>query len=207
MIRKTILAFSFLLASLYASAQHEVGTITVKPYAGLSFASMFNGDLDFRRGLAVGVDVEKRLASWFSVSGGLAYAPLGGKYQNGGENDFIWKHDYLSIPITANFYAVKGLAFKAGLQPGFCIRNHQESLGNSTLIMKTMDGDIKSYDLSVPVAISYEFRNVVLDVRWNIGIIDIGSSDPWKGSANMSNSHLSGANFAYVFTIGYQFEL
>ncbi len=207
MLRKTFWTFCLFLTSLCATAQHEVGVTTIKPYAGISFASMFNGDLDFRRGLAVGVDVEKRLASWFSVSGGLAYAPLGGKYKNGGQNDFVWKHDYLTIPVTANFYVVKGLAFKAGLQPGFCIRNRQESIGNSTLVMKTMDGDLKSYDLSVPVAISYELCNIVLDVRWNIGIMDIGSSDPWKGSVYMSNSHLSGANFAYVFTIGYQFEL
>lgn len=207
MRRKAFLSTCFLLASLCSFAQHEIGVTTVKPYLGLSYAAMFNGDLDFRSGIAAGVDVEKRLASWFSVSGGVAYAPLGGKYQAGGEGDFIWKHDYLTLPVTANFYPVKGLAFKVGLQPGICIRNYQESIGNSTLTMKTMDGDLKAFDLSVPVAISYELYNVVLDVRWNIGITDVGTNSPWSGSTNMYNSHLGGANLAYVFTIGYQFEL
>lgn len=207
MIRKNILALCLLLLTLGASAQHAVGVTTIKPYIGLSYASMFNGDLDFRNAIAVGVDVEKRLAKWFAVSGGLAYAPLGGKYINGDNRSFIWKHDYITLPVTANFYPLRGLAFKVGLQPGLSVRNHQEGLNYGFPSSKTMEGDVKPFDLAVPVAISYELYNVVVDVRWNIGVMDIGKSDPWSGDFYMNNSHLSGANFAYQFSIGYQFEL
>uniref|UniRef100_A0AB33IYW5 Outer membrane protein beta-barrel domain-containing protein n=1 Tax=Prevotella sp. GTC17254 TaxID=3236794 RepID=A0AB33IYW5_9BACT len=207
MRHKIILAICLLLTSVGTFAQHAIGVTTIKPYVGLSYAAMFNGDLDFRKGMAVGVDLEKRIAKWFSVSAGAAYAPLGGEYHDSDDKSFIWKHDYLTFPVTANFYPVKGLAFRTGLQAGISIRNRQESIGNNTLMMKEMEGDLKPYDLSIPVAISYELYNIVLDVRWNIGITDVGSSNPWTGNYNMHNSHLGGANFAYVFTIGYQFEL
>lgn len=207
MLQKKLLLFAFLFAPLCAVAQHSVGTTTIKPYVGLSYASMFNGDLDFRRGLTVGVDMEKRLAKWFAVSAGAAYAPLGGKYNYNNGTGFIWKHDYLTIPITANFYPVKGLAFKVGLQPGISIRSREESLDNKFLLQKDMKGDVKPFDLAIPVGISYELYNVVLDVRWNIGIMNIGESHPWEHNYHMYYSHLDGANFAYVFTLGYQFEL
>jgi len=207
MKHKIILAICFLFISVGSFAQHAVGVTTIKPYVGLSYASMFNSDLNFRKGMAVGVDLEKRVAKWFSVSVGAAYAPLGGEYNDSNGKSFIWKHDYLTFPITANFYPVKGLAFKTGLQPAISIRNRQESIGNSFLMMKDMEGNLKSYDLSIPVAISYELYNIVLDVRWNIGIMDIGSSNPWTNHYDMYNSHLEGANFAYLFTLGYQFEL
>ena len=197
MMRKYLFAIILSGISLYSMAQHAVGVTTVKPYVGLSYAAMFNGDLDFRRGVAVGIDLEKRLAKWFAVSGGLAYAPLGGRY-----ND-----SYITMPITANFYPVRGLAFKVGLQPGLSIGNRQEGTGNSMIVMRDMDGDVKSYDLAAPVAVSYELYNIVLDVRWNIGLMSVGSSNPWRGSSSMHDSHLSGANFAYQFTIGYQFEM
>lgn len=207
MMRKYLFAIILSGISLYSMAQHAVGITTVKPYVGLSYAAMFNGDLDFRKGLAVGIDLEKRLAKWFAVSGGLAYAPLGGRYNDSYSTSFIWKHDYITMPITANFYPVRGLAFKVGLQPGLSIANRQEGTGNSMIVMRDMDGDMKSYDLAAPVAVSYELYNIVLDVRWNIGLISVGSSNPWRGSSSMHDSHLGGANFAYQFTIGYQFEM
>lgn len=206
MIRRKLALLCFVLAPLLASAQHEVGVKTVKPYVGLSYAAMFNGDLDFRKAMTVGVDLEKRLAKWFSVSAGLAYAPLGGKCI---DNDygFVWKHDYLTVPVTANFYPLRGLAFKVGLQPGISIRNIQEKPGyKNNSVSQNMQGDFKPFDLAVPVGISYELYNVVLDVRWNIGVTSVGRSDPWAGNYYMNDSHLRGANFAYVFTIGYQFE-
>lgn len=49
--------------------------------------------------------------------------------------------------------------------------------------------------------------NVVLEVRWNIGITSDGKSDPWRGDIYLNSSHLGGANMAYLFTLGYQFEM
>ena len=35
--------------------------------------------------------------------------------------EFSYRLNYLNIPILANFYVTKGLALKAGIQPGFLI--------------------------------------------------------------------------------------
>ena len=65
---KYIYTFLFLFLSIHSVAQHKVGGMTFKPYVGYSFASMFNGDLDFRKSVMAGVDIEKRYLKHLSVS-------------------------------------------------------------------------------------------------------------------------------------------
>ena len=59
------------------------------------------------------------------------------------------------------FMAVASFAIKAGVQPGF---NVQKKEGDEKL------DDVKGFALSVPVGLSYEFANVVLDARYNWGL-------------------------------------
>ena len=55
---------SFLLPfSMDSAAQHANGITTIKPYGGMSYAAMFNGDLDFKNSIMVGVDMEKCLSN------------------------------------------------------------------------------------------------------------------------------------------------
>ena len=75
------------------------------------------------------------------------------------------------------------------------------------MIDRNMEGQLNTFDLTIPVAISYELYNFVLDIRWNIGVTDTGSADAWKYDYHMVNSKLQGTNFSYVFSIGYQFDL
>lgn len=59
---------SFLLPfSMDSAAQHANGITTIKPYGGMSYAAMFNGDLDCRNSIMVGVDMKRRLLYiWFT---------------------------------------------------------------------------------------------------------------------------------------------
>ena len=205
-MKKIVLIAAFALNAMVIVAQTAPQRTTLKPFAGLSYAAMFNGDLDFRKAIVAGAEIERPLARWVTVSAGLVYSPQGGVYNSSGTS-FTWKHDYLNIPIMANFYPLKGLGLKVGLQPGISVFNRQEGQEGSTLVSRDMGGDVKPFDLAVPVGISYELFNVVLDVRWNIGVISVGKSDPWAGDIYMNNSHLGGANFAYQFTLGYKFDI
>ena len=203
---KYIYTFLFLFLSIHSVAQHKVGGMTFKPYVGYSLASMFNGDLDFRKSVMAGVDIEKRYFKHLSVSGGVNYAPMGGIYNSSGKDRFVWKHDYIAFPITANWYIFKGFALKTGIQPAISIRNRQESIDDPTMIDRNMEGQLNTFDLTIPVAISYELYKYVLDIRWNIGVTDTGSAEAWKHDYHMVNSKLQGTNFSYVFSIGYQFD-
>ena len=91
---------------------------------------------------------------------------------------------YLNIPILANVYVVKGLAVKVGVQPGFMI--DKDDAGDA----------VKTFDFSIPVGLSYEYANVVLDARYNWGVTkvaDLGDNSP--------------KNSVFQITLGYKFSL
>jgi len=55
---------SFLLTfSMNCAAQHANGVTTIKPCGGVSYAAMFNGDLDCKISIMAEVDMEKRLSN------------------------------------------------------------------------------------------------------------------------------------------------
>jgi hypothetical protein len=114
-----------------------------------------------RVGLAAGLEFEYGVAENFGLSAGVLYSMQGAKIDIVGNDKVTMKLDYINIPILANYYIVKGLAIKAGVQPGF---NVQKKLDDVKL------DDVKGFALSIPVGLSYEFSNVVLDARYNWGL-------------------------------------
>jgi hypothetical protein len=128
--------------------------------AGINLATMTKTtDSKMRVGLAAGLEFEYGVAENFGLSAGVLYSMQGVKSKTA---DVTMKLDYINIPVLANYYIVKGLAIKAGIQPGF---NVQKKIGDE----KITDG-VKSFYLSVPMGLSYEFSNVVLDARYNLGL-------------------------------------
>ena len=98
------------------------------------------------------------------------------------EGKATYKLDYINIPIMAQYYLIPGLAVKAGIQPGFnalkkigldgtlyqggVLGQNMRSVDESYKIGKN-DG-IKSFQFAIPVGLSYEYKNFVLDARYNI---------------------------------------
>ena len=180
---------AMMVATLGASAQNEVGQFTLKPMVGLNLASMTKAqNSKMRVGAAAGFEGEYGVAKNFGISAGLLYSMQGVK-SNGSMNinippygiinytgDATYKLDYLNIPILANFYIVKGLAIKAGIQPGFCVSKKLALKGTATFDGKPfavdsddkIDNGVKSFQFAIPVGISYEYEDFVLDARYNI---------------------------------------
>ena len=145
-----------MIAAVSANAQNETGQASIKPMAGINLATMTKyDDSKMRVGLAAGLEFEYGVADNFGISAGVLYSMQGVK-----ENTTV-KLDYINIPILANYYIAPGFAIKAGVQPGF---NVQKKEGDEKL------DDVKGFALSVPVGLSYEFANVVLDARYNLGL-------------------------------------
>ncbi len=191
--------------ALTANAQktlRDVGTFTVQPKVGLALGA-FSGaystgsktDTKMRTGFLAGVEGEYYVADWFSAAFGFNYAQQGWKISDDGGNSTT-KLDYMNIPIVANFYVAKGLALKAGIQVGFLMNAKQASVD-------IKDG-CKKVNFAIPVGISYEYADIVLDARYNIAVTKVNKDgDDW-GIFFLDASHRSDL---IQITLGYKFEL
>ena len=187
-MKKLLVMAAMVLSSVGAFAQYSAGDITIQPKIGLSIASV-GGDVDgdYKAGLAVGAEAEYHVSPLIGVSAGLLYSQQGFKVSENVEGVDIeakWKPAYLNIPILANFYVANGLALKAGVQPGFMVGKDDMP-----------DEVLKTFDLSVPVGLSYEYSNFVFDARYNIGCTKV-----FKHSDE-------GYNNVIQITVGYKFAL
>ena len=188
-MKKIILSAIIMMTTTCAFAQYEAGDITVQPRIGFSAADFNNtSDTEARVGLVVGTEFEYFVSDRFSLAAGLNYSQQGAELE---KTDVKWKLDYLTIPVTANFYVWKGLALKAGLQPGLKLSAKFDG-GNAEADMKD---DVKSFDLSIPVGLSYEFKHFVLDARYNLGCTKI------------FNDVLDSKNLTFQLTLGYKIAL
>ena len=70
--------------------------------------------VDSKVGFTGGIFVDYRFSKVFALSADILYSGQGGD-----DTREKLKTDNLNIPILANLYLAKGLAFKTGLQPGF----------------------------------------------------------------------------------------
>ena len=185
-------ALMLLAASTTTFAQNAVGSFSLQPKAGISIADMTDTQgTTSRIGFVGGLEGEYQASDIFSLSLGVNYSQEGFKMKN---SDNKIKLDYINVPILANVYLTKGLAVKVGVQPGFNVGNSVTVDGNTMSSSKKDYDGIKSVALSIPVGLSYEISNVVLDARYNWGV-----TKAFDG--------LDSKNSVFQVTIGYKFQL
>ena len=189
---------------LAANAQNEVGQLTLQPKAGINLSNITGeNDTKMKIGLVAGVEAEYGIAENFGIAFGALYSMEGFKgdlvFATGtGASAYLAKDvkfnlDYINIPILAQFYPVKGLAIKAGVQPAFNVR-HKTSSDTDAADKKDIN-DIASFNFSVPVGLSYEISDFVIDARYNIGVTTLVKDAD------------QGRNSTFTFTLGYKFAL
>ena len=195
-MKKVILMAAIMLSSVSAFAQNAVGTISIQPKVGLNIADLTKlNDSDPRVGFAVGVEGEYQVTDLFSITAGALYSMQGAKGQDVISNTLVketMKLDYINIPILANVYVAKGLAVKLGIQPGFNVTAKAEAKAGGVKVEE--DIDINTFDFSIPVGISYDYKNVVLDARYNWGMTKVVDGADSKNSV-------------FQITLGYKFAL
>ena len=192
-MKKIFLMAVLVLSSVATYAQHAVGSLTVQPRIGVNIANLTKSEgADSRIGLVAGAELEYQISDIFSLSGGVLYSQQGCKVSDEGVKSTM-KLDYINIPILANVYVVKNLAVKVGIQPGFNVNSSVKASVGDTSAETDFDGT-KSFDFSIPVGLSYEFSNVVLDARYNFGVTKV-----FDGSDN--------CNSVFQIALGYKFSL
>ena len=193
-MKKLFVMAAMVLSSVGAFAQYNAGDVTIQPKVGLSIADITDiDDSKTRAGVVVGAELEYHVSPMFGLSAGLLYSMQGAKGEEDGASATI-KNDYLNIPILANVYVAPGLALKAGIQPGFKVSSKATAKANGTSVTADLDDAFKSFDFSVPVGISYEYMNVCLDARYNIGVTKVMDKTDCKNSV-------------FQLTLGYKFAL
>lgn len=191
-MKKLFLMAVMALASVSSFAQHRVGTFSIQPKVGLNLANVTKGDGDIRVGAVAGAEFEYQVSDIFSLSAGALYSMQGCKGDVEGYDATV-KLDYLNIPILANVYVAKGLAVKLGIQPGFNVTSKASVEKSGTKVTTDLDG-IESVDFSIPIGLSYEINNFVIDGRYNLGVSKIWDDIDSKHSV-------------FQFTLGYKFAL
>ena len=167
-MKKLFLLATIMLASVGAYAQHAVGSFTLQPKVGMTIANLTgDNNSDSRIGFVGGAELEYQATDIFSVSAGVLYSMQGAKYS---ENNLTQtaKLDYFNV--NSKFEASKG--------------------GSSL----QSDIDAKTVDFSIPVGLSYEYSNVVLDARYNWGL-----TKTYEG--------VDSKNSVFQITLGYKFDL
>ena len=189
-----VMAIVALTANAQSNTMRDPGAITIQPKVGMGFG-MLSGTYDStgkdrktRVGVVFGVEGEYYVNDWFGVALGMNYAQQGWKWKYSNGNKTTAKADYFNVPITANFYVLPGLALKTGAQFGFLMNAKDDGVD--------MKSQCKKFNFSIPVGLSYEYMNVVLDARYNISTTKINKD----GSAKWRSDLIQ-------ITVGYKFEL
>ena len=180
-MKKVLLSIAALFTvATYASAQETGFGFGPKVGINLSNQTLFDGD--YKTGLTAGVFADYRFSNLFALSADVLYSRQGAK-----GDDAKIKTDNLNIPILANFYLVKGLAVKAGVQPGFLLGANDG-----------MKDAFKTFDLAVPVGVSYDFNcGLILDARYNIGVTKVAKAE-YSDDSKIRNS-------VFAVTAGWRF--
>ena len=207
-LMKRLMTFiaAILLTTVAAMAQHEEGDFTVQPKVGLNIATLSDADKAITD-LHFGIEAEYMVTDNFSLGLGAILSNQGAKYDyldESGQNKYTVDLDYVHVPVLASFYVLPGLAVKAGVQPGFKMRA-KAKFDDITIDLDELyklgselageDIKVSKFDLSIPVGISYEYKNIVLDARYNWGLLKV---------MNVGDAFY---NRCFMLSLGYKLEL
>ena len=199
-MKRLFFVVAIMMVSTCVFAQHEPGSLTLQPRIGFSGADFSNtSDTKARVGMIAGPEFEYTMSNRFSLAFGLNYSQQGAemdaKKTSLFPNNTTIKLDYLTVPIVANVYLLKGLALKAGIKPGFNLSAKLDVDGTKS---DFKDDAVKKFDFAIPFGLSYEFFNIVLDARYTIGLTKIFDE---------KIVDLDSKNVGFQITLGYKFTL
>ena len=188
-MKKFIMLAGMMLACISGFAQMQPGVFSITPKIGANIATMSNsGKANSRIAFAAGLDFDYQINRQFSFA-------LGTIYSQQGISDDPWtlKTDYLNLPLTINYFPVKGLGVYVGIEPGILLRDKAEifygqhsgvvtlpNVGEKTTEYKE-NYDLK-YEgifehklgakrgvLALPIGVNYEFDQCVFGIKYSIG--------------------------------------
>jgi hypothetical protein len=192
-MKKTIIIIMLAIVSMATFAQKEPGSFTLYPRIGMNFSRMSNSELyemgekediehksHFKTGLVAGAELQYQINNILALSGGAFYSQQGEQFDDIEDVGTVKFHqNNLIIPICAVATTKYGISFRLGIQPE----------------IKLSADDImdKDFNFSIPLGLSYEYKNINLDLRYNLGLTD-------------ATTFTASKNRTIMLTIGYGVE-
>jgi len=198
-MKKFLLSVVVALLTVSAQAQKAPGTFTIYPRVGMNF-SKFSGDkiytageagghvdAKFKTGFAFGAEIQYQISNPFALSAGVLYSQQGTKFEEikGVDEQLKIKHDNIIVPLMFVVTTKYGFSAKMGLQPEFRVSDE-------------FDAVLNKVNLSLPVGIAYEYRNICLDLRYVFGLTNV-----YKDQSQNDTSR----NGTIMLTLGYGIDL
>jgi len=186
---------------------------TQKHSTQIGFAGGIEAQYQFNRylGIVLGATYRHASVDYKYENTPFPYKPtsqFSDVYKYNGIKDANWNADYLGVPVMLSVYIWRGLAVKAGLQMDWMFHEDADatidySSTSDDLIVLNYSSiyDSHKISMSIPVGLSYEYKNIVFDARYNIGASDIAKSSwPWVEDPYCRTR-------AFNVTLGYKFVL
>ena len=204
---KTLIALiSLLVMAVTAySQQLRPGSVTITPKMGINASSYFGDDnegCDYKAGLTLGAEGEYYIKNWLGISAGLMYSQQGSSLDYSNIDGLKICTEYINVPVLCNFHLGKCFSLKAGLQPGVNL-SAKAKAGGVSADLSGSGVDAKTFDIAMPIGMSFAFNNLVIDARYALGL-----NTAFKGKIdddNLNNADLY--NSVFSLTLGYRFNL
>lgn len=217
-MKKFILIAGMMLACISGFAQMQPGLFSITPKLGFNVASMSNSgkSANSRMAFVAGVDFEYQINRQFAFG-------LGSIYSQQGIEDDPWtlKTDYITLPLTAFYYPVRGLGIYVGVEPAILVRKKAEifykqysEVAELPNVDKVTERYINEYGLtyegifehslrakrgivSLPIGVNYEFDHCVFGLKYSIGL----------GNAVVGGGGVSCTHNVFQISLGYRFNV
>ena len=215
-MKKFIMLASMMLACVSGFAQMQPGLFSITPKMGFNVATMSgSGNTNSRMAFVAGVDFEYQINRQFAFGLGAIYS------QQGVEDDpWTLKTDYITLPLTAFYYPVRGLGIYVGVEPAILVRKKAEifykqysEVAELPKVNEVTERYIGEYGMtyegifdkslgakrgvvSLPIGINYEFDHCVFGIKYSIGL----------GNA-ISGPGVSCTHNVFQISLGYRFNV
>lgn len=200
-MKKLLLTAAVMMCSLTGFAQLKEGSFSIQPKAGINLSNLTNKDNSKPKvGLTAGAEVEYQMTQQLSLSAGAMYSMQGAKSKTVIQDIEVkntMEFDYINVPILANYYVIEGLAVKLGVQPAFNIvakRKRTYEGEKESKNLSDLGVDVKKFEFSIPIGLSYELNDFVVNVRYNLGLTEVATE-------------VDSRNSVFQVTFGYKIDL
>ena len=228
-MKKILFAAFLLIIADATFAQKSPGCFTVYPKIGVNLSKFSGDLLSFgvtpaegiimkksemKSGFNAGADLRYRISDNYGASIGLIYSNLGNRFDS---EDLMeeykikeskWNNHYLQIPIMMHTFLTDGLSVNIGIQPAMLIaaQNSNKLINDSkekeegiTTVSGNVKNIFKTFEFSIPLGVSYEYRNILFDLRYQLGLTGVYK----YGGMTSGNPKIS----AFSFSVAYGFDL
>ena len=217
------LKLSLLIAFLGIISLVSAQTVSLSVKGGLNMSSFYGDNLSEKTakpGFHLGVAADLEVMPSVSLQSGLFFSTKGAKYKHNepsaGDIEYDVNAFYVNLPVHVAYklevtpgtkvvfhagpYVAYGIGGKRNIVNGW-EQGKVEVLGQKEQNTFSKVGGLKPFDTGVGVGIGAEFGKLILDLGWDMGLLNISRMN--KGIAAIDKENI-GNQTAYL-SLGYKF--